>query len=235
MTITTHELTEHRNPPRRPGESIELAFSFPNVVRYGGVLLCSPQPLLGGDLDNNVMRSLASGLGRGGRPVARFDYRGVGNSHDVEPGRSRFEYWKDVDSRRDPSAVLADAREALTRSQRMFDVAVLGGYSFGAWVALELARELGPNTPLVLVAPPLSRLDFSSLERHRGPTLVIVAEEDALDRPPTSNAIEARFPGAMAYSFPDTDHFFRGMENEVAARAVGFLHLFADGREHGSS
>lgn len=235
MITTTHALTEQRFPPRRPGESLELAFSFPNIVRYGGVLLCSPQPLLGGDLDNNVMRSLARGLGGGGRPVARFDYRGVGNSHDVDSNRSRFEYWKDVDSRQDSAAVLADAREALSRSQRMFDVAVLGGYSFGAWVALELAREVNPTIPLVLVAPPLSRLDFSSLERHRGPTLVLVAEEDALDRPPTANAIEARFPTAMAQSFPDTDHFFRGMESEVAARAVGFLHLFADGQEHGSS
>lgn len=222
------ELDEVRSPSRRPGESLDLAISLPRILSAPGVLLCSPHPMLGGNLDNNVMRALARAVAASGRAAARFDYRGVGDSEDVDPSRSRFEYWQDVDRRGDFAATLADSCEALERTRRFFDVGAIGGYSFGAWVALRLAERIDPTIPLMLVAPPLTRLDFSSLEHRHGPSLVVLAELDALDPPPPRSMLEARFPNSTISVLPGVDHFFRGAEHDSAARAVEFLRA-ADG------
>lgn len=223
------EVHTQRIPPVRPGECLEFALSFPadesgsGRDSHAGVILCSPQPFLGGDLDNNVLRAVAAAIAQRGRPCLRFNYRSVGASLDVDGSESRFDYWRRVEEVRAHDAVHADARRAFERSQAWFDPAALAGYSFGSYVAAVLAVSAAPQLPLVMIAPPLSKVDFSALDGHRGPQCIVVAGQDALDPAPADSELEARFPRATIVRLADADHFFRGFEEAVARAVADFL------------
>ena len=216
-------LYEIRMRPTRPGERIEIALSYPPLVAPGGALLCSPHPFLGGDLDNNVLRELARSLATSGWPVLRFNYRSVGNSQPVTADTQRYEYWKQVEQEQRHDAVLEDVVEAFDRVTRLFQPHLLCGYSFGAFVALKLAELRAPKLPLVLIAPPLSRLDFSALERRAAPTLLLTAEHDEFE-PQLRPSLDCTIGSARHSVIGSANHFFLGHETLLAERVEEFLH-----------
>src|SRR5574341_282249 len=58
------------------------------------ILLCAPHPNLAGDMDNNVITSIAKVSADKGFASIRFNYRGVGNSEcHVKDIAQRFQYW----------------------------------------------------------------------------------------------------------------------------------------------
>ena len=84
-----------------------------------------------------------------GAPAFRFNFRGVGASAgQFDNGRGETD---------DLAAVVAEGR------QRFPDAALwLGGFSFGAFVALRGAATLAP-VKLVAVAPPVARFELGSV------------------------------------------------------------------------
>lgn len=218
------ELLELRRPPRRPGERLELAVtsraSEPVTGSRRAALLYGPHPLLGGDLENNVQRALAEACAHGGLAAVRFNYRGVGAS-EAHAGAPRYELWAEAERRGDFGLALEDGDEALRRTQRLARPALLVGYSFGAWVALHCALRAGLDLPLVLVAPPLGRMDFAGLADHPAATSLVLAGRDAFDPPPPAEELRERFPASRVVVRPEDDHFFRGVERELAREALG--------------
>jgi len=216
------QLYEIRIRPTRPGERIEIALTYPPLVAPGGAVLFSPQPFLGGDLDNNVLRELSRALAGSGLPVLRFNYRSVGGSHPVTPKTQRYEYWKQVEEEQRHETVLEDAREAFDRTKGLFQPHLLCGYSFGAYVALRLAESRAPELPLVLIAPPLSRLDFSALKRRTAPALVVMAGSDEFE-PRLTDSPAGLIGSARLTVLEDAGHFFLGHEQALAELVAEFL------------
>jgi alpha/beta superfamily hydrolase len=219
MDTSVHEI---RRAPTTPDQRVEFAIAHPPTPRAEGAVVFGPQPFLGGDMDNNVVLALQAVLTDHGWPVARFNYRGVGASHDVEPGRHRYEYWREVEQRDDLTAVLEDGREALRRTKSLFPVQLLAGYSFGTTVALALAAELDPEPALVLVAPPFGRVNLEGLADRRAPTLLVLAGRDVLTPPPPVEELQSRFPAVRLDVLGEADHFLLGREHELDG-AVGPL------------
>ncbi len=203
-----------RFAPARPGERLAIALDFPGHVHRGGAVLFGPDPLLGGDLDNNVLAALAATLADAGRPALRFDYRSSGRSLDVEPGRSRFDWWHDVAGRGDWTAVLEDAAEALARARRWFEPEVAIGYSFGAFVAHRARTGLR----LAMIDPPIERLDLDGAEG-----LLVLSELDGFTPLPPPEALARRFPAARVVRLEEADHFHRGDEARVAQLVLDHL------------
>lgn len=226
-------LNESRFPPTRPGERIEVALSFPADPAPGGALVFSPQPFLGGDMDNNVVLRLAHCLARSGLPVLRFNYRSVGNSEQVEAAMQRYEYWKKVEETGDHRAVLEDAAEAWARAQRLFQPTFFCGYSFGAYVAMQLAVRQASAVPLILVAPPVGRLDFSALLEREGPSLLVFAGKDEIDPTPPRSELARRFAESRLDIIDGAGHFFIGRENSLDASITPFLREFGLQEESG--
>ncbi len=105
-------------------------------------VLCHPHPLHGGTLHNKVVHTLARTLAEAGIPALRFNFRGVGASAGrYDEGRGETE---------DLLAALAHARARHPHAE-----AWLGGFSFGAYVALRAAAR-HPVARLLTVAPPVN-------------------------------------------------------------------------------
>lgn len=220
MDDSVHEI---RQTPTAPGQRVELAVVHPATPRPEGAVLFGPQPFLGGDMDNNVVLALQEVLTGRGWPLVRFNYRGVGASHDVDPDRHRFEYWREVEQHGAMDAVLEDGREALRRAGRLFGVRLLAGYSFGTTVALAMAEELQPEPALVLVAPPFGRVDLGGLLSRSAPTLLVLAGRDELTPPPPVEELRSRYPAVAIAVLDEADHFLRGRERDLDGVLGPFL------------
>ena len=110
---------------------------------------CHPHSLHGGTMDNKVTHVIARAMIECGAPAFRFNFRGVGASGgEFDNGRGEAD---------DLAAVVAEGR-------RRFPSAALwlGGFSFGAFVALRAAERLAP-VKLVAVAPPVARFELGSV------------------------------------------------------------------------
>jgi len=160
----------------------------------GLAVICHPHPLQGGTMDNKVVTTLARALVQRGWRVVRFDYRGVRQSAGAwDEGRGEVD---------DALAVIAAHRVA-------GEPLVLGGFSFGGYVAASAAAKLSEaDKPLrmVLVAP--------STIKHDAPpaiedTLLVHGEAD--DVVPLSASMDWARPQALpVVVVPGAGHFFHG-------------------------
>jgi len=160
----------------------------------GLAVVCHPHPLQGGTMDNKVVTTLARALVQRGWRVVRFDYRGVRQSAGSwDEGRGEVD---------DALAVIAAHRVA-------GEPLVLGGFSFGGYVATAAAARLAEGQKaerMVLVAP--------STVKHEAPpvdveTLLVHGEAD--DVVPLSASMDwARPQGLPVVVVPGAGHFFHG-------------------------
>lgn len=131
----------------------------------GAALVLHPHPLGGGTMHNKVVFRAAAALNEAGLTVLRINFRGVGQStgeHDEGRGE------------------LDDVRAGLDYlSQHYPGLRItVCGFSFGAWVGL----QVGFNDPrvayLVAIGTPLQKYDFSFLASCRKPLLLVHGEHD---------------------------------------------------------
>ena len=181
-----------------------------------GVILCSPHPLLAGNMDNNVITALADTLANH-FPVLSFNYRGVGKSFKAEPDLPLFEYWDRLDQSNDFSAIISDTKQVIEWSKRFFSKFHLLGYSFGSFIGLSALPQ--STLSFTGITPPLGEHNFELLPGLRCKTLLIFAEKDSLLKQKTNN-LSAK---ATIHNISDSDHFFLGKEQNVAKIVDSFL------------
>jgi alpha/beta superfamily hydrolase len=177
------------------------------------IAICHPHPLRGGDMLNNVVTALAEDFAAVGFTVLRFNFRGV--------GRSTGEYAEGLGEQEDAKAALTWLSEQPgIDAQRLF----LAGYSFGARVTLAVASTDPRVRGFVVVAPPVQRVVWPSLESVRGPKIFCCGERDPVAPPEVLLGMIKNLPDPKRLIvFPDADHFFVGQERALAQHAVKLL------------
>lgn len=194
-----------------PVGDLELLIELPAAgVPVAVAVCCHPHPLFGGSLTNKVIHTVARAFVAAGAATVRFNFRGVGASAGVhDEGRGECE---------DLAAVVAWARERWPGLPLW-----LGGFSFGAWIALRCHATLAASN-LVTVAPPAGRWDFSDVTPPARPWLVVQGLRDELV---AADEVErfARANGAALHWVPiaDADHFFHGRLPELRTAVADFL------------
>lgn len=177
-----------------PAGAIECALDAPAGKPQGVAVVCHPHPQHGGTMDNKVVITLARSFLQIGLRTVRFNYRGVGASEGQwDEGRGEVD---------DALAVIAAQAGAGERF-------LLGGFSFGAYVASEAAQRLPEGSKperMVLVGP--------STQRQRMPhvpadTIVVHGEADEVV--PLSATFDwARPQNLPVIVMPGVGHFFHG-------------------------
>jgi alpha/beta superfamily hydrolase len=192
----------------------EGIFVQPDAVAYvPGLVICHPHPLRGGDMENNVVRGLAEAFAAAGFAVLRFNFRRV--------GRSTGHYGDGIGEQE-------DARAALTwlTTQPGLDVdrLFLAGYSFGARVTLGVASTDSRVRGFIVVAPPILRGDWPSLESNRGPKIFLCGDRDPYAPPEVLMGLVKSLPEPKRLIvYQDTDHFFVGRERTLAQHTIKLL------------
>jgi alpha/beta superfamily hydrolase len=181
-----------------------------------GVILCSPHPLLAGNMDNNVITALAETLANH-FPVLSFNYRGVGKSFKAEPDLPLFEYWNRLDQSNDFSAIISDTKQVIQWSNRFFTEFHLVGYSFGSFIGLSALPQ--STLSFTGITPPLMEHNFGLLPELLCKTLLIFAEQDNLLTQKTTDLP----PKATIHNISGSDHFFLGKEQNIATIIESFL------------
>ena len=131
---------------RGPAGLLEAILDEPAAGRPGApraaVVFAHPHPQHGGTMHTKVVYQGAKGLTRIGCAVLRFNFRGVGRSEGTfgqgEGEKEDFRAALDYMSARYPDVRLWSA-----------------GFSFGAWVALEVGAVDDRVTALIGIAPPV--------------------------------------------------------------------------------
>jgi alpha/beta superfamily hydrolase len=214
---------EVRGIAEGPAGGLETILSYPGSGPCDrGIVICSPSPLLGGDMENNVTEALAREAARRGLAALRWNYRNTGTVDGDTGGLPRFEWWSEIEARRNLAPLLEDARAVVARARRTFQPIALVGYSFGGAIAWRAALDAGIRTCAV-ICPPLSRLDFDGMAAAPLDLLLVLAGQDSLDPPPPAAECRARFPDAGILYLDEADHFLFDLEANVARRVLTFV------------
>ncbi len=183
----------------------------------GGLVVCHPHPLYGGDMENPVVERAAEVAREVGLSTLRFNFRGVGRSTGVH---AQGEGEQD-----DLRAALATLRSHLPSGRPLG----LAGYSFGAWVAARVARSASTVAALCLIAPPLAMLDFGGLDGDGKDLLLVVGTRDAYCPVHDLGELAGRLPGAQAVTVEGADHFFFGKLFPLGEAIRGWARRWAPG------
>ncbi len=164
---------------------------------WGGLVLCHPHPLYGGDMDNPVVMRCAEVAREEGIATLRFNFRGVGSSKGAhDGGRGEME---------DVGLALAALGDRLSGQP----VGLLG-YSFGAWVTARLMAERRPARALGLVAPPLALMPLPALDPSASRLLVVAGTRDTYCPRGDLERLARDLAGAQVERVQEADHFFFG-------------------------
>jgi alpha/beta superfamily hydrolase len=131
-------------------------------------LLLHPHPQHGGTMNNKVVYTLYHAFVRQGFSALRFNFRGVGRS---QGSFARGE------------GELSDAASALDWLQGYNANAAacwIGGFSFGAWIGMQLLMRRPEIDGFISVAPPANLYDFGFLAPCPSSGLIIHGDKDHL-------------------------------------------------------
>jgi hypothetical protein len=199
------------------GVVLEARVQLP-LSPHGGVVVCHPHPLYGGDMENPVVVRIDEVCGALGLATLRFNFRGVGRSSGVHGVVVRGEPRPSGEPSPmiDGAAEQFDVEAGLARLSSVMGAGrpvAVAGYSFGATVVADLAPRHAELAGVALVAPPLARTEpgrFAPLDRF-GPRLLLVAgandeicPADALAR------LADTLPRATVHLIDGANHFFFG-------------------------
>ena len=129
-------------------------------------LILHPHPQRGGSMNNRVVYTTYQTFAKNGFSVLRFNFRGV--------GKSQGQYDKGEGELNDAISAL----EWLQNYNPHADSFWIAGFSFGAWIALQLLMRRPELTNFVTIAPPVNMYDFSFLSPCPVTGLIIHGDKD---------------------------------------------------------
>lgn len=179
-------------------------------------LFLHPHPQHGGTMNNKVVYTLYQNFVRRGFSCLRFNFRGVGRS---QGSFARGE------------GELSDAATALDWMQSFNENASgcwIGGFSFGAWIAMQLLMRRPEIDGFISIAPPANMYDFTFLAPCPASGLMVTGSQDEIV-PPESVAklvdkLRQQRGIAIGHAIIDgANHFFANELDELNAIVNKYL------------
>ena len=172
-------------------------------VGVPGVVLCHPDPRMGGTMDNTVVLEVREHLLNLGIAVLRFNFRGTGQS-EVEHG----------DGATEPLDVLGALAFLQAHQAVDGDHVALAGYSFGSRMAAEAAGEAEDVAAVACVGFPTGHgavtfEDWEFLADVKQPILFLSGTEDQYSSIPNIVTLRDHHElAARVMPIEGADHFF---------------------------
>jgi hypothetical protein len=179
-------------------------------------LMLHPHPQHGGTMNNKVVYTLYHAFVKRGFSALRFNFRGVGKSQGIfDRGEGE----------------LSDAAAALDWLQSYNSNAAacwIAGFSFGAWIGMQLLMRRPEIDYFISVAPPADMFDFGFLAPCPASGLIVQGDRDQLV---SAEAVQ-RLAQKLAHQrdvkiahhvIPGADHFFHNHLEPLGAAIERYL------------
>ncbi|MEO0360855.1 MAG: alpha/beta hydrolase [Pseudomonadota bacterium] len=173
-------------------------------------IVLHPHPQFGGTMNNKVVYNLHYAFHRLGYSVLRFNFRGV--------GRSQGEFDQGIGELSDAAAAL-DYLQALKPDAK---ITFIAGFSFGAWIGMQLLMRRPEASGFVSVSPPANMYDFTFLAPCPSSGLIINGEADRIAPPEDIAKLVEKLKTQKGIEIthkilPGSNHFFDdGMDEMIS-------------------
>ncbi|MFC7334454.1 alpha/beta hydrolase [Rhodocista pekingensis] len=206
-----------------PAGRLEGRYTHGKTPNAPIALLLHPHPQHGGTMNNRVVYTLFHAFAKRGFSSLRFNFRGV--------GRSQGSYDRG-------EGELSDAASALDWLQTYnanASACWIGGFSFGAWIGMQLLMRRPEIDGFISVAPPANMFDFSFLAPCPASGLIIHGERDEL----VPEASVARLVTKLSHQrdiridyrkVQAANHFFANQAEELTRLVDDYLDTTLDRR-----
>lgn len=176
-------------------------------------ILLHPHPLQGGNMNSRVVFETFQVFTRRGFSALRFNFRGV--------GRSQGSYDEGQGELSDAAAALDWLQIANPDAAQCW----IGGFSFGAWICMQLLMRRPEINSFIAIAPPANRYDFAFLAPCPASGMIIHGGADTVVPAESVIALSERLASQKRITInrhviPDANHFFHE-KIDLLTEAVG--------------
>lgn len=170
-------------------------------------------PQFGGTMNNQIVYQMYYMFARRGFAVLRFNFRGVGRS------QGSFDHGQ---------GELSDAAAALDWVQTVHTDARacwIAGFSFGAWIGMQLLMRRPEITGFVSIAPPANMFDFTFLAPCPASGIMVQGDQDDIVTPESVKKLVDKLSAQRGITITHTvikgaNHFF-GQQIDQLTDIVG--------------
>ena len=164
-------------------------------------LILHPEPNRGGNMNNRVSLAMYKNFQDRGFHVMRFNFRGVGRSKGV---------YNNGEGELSDAATALDWIEAQCPNARSCWIA---GFSFGAWIGMQLMMRRPEVQGFVAVTPPAADKDFTFLAPCPSSGVILHGDADTVVPPEAVSRLVERIQTQRGVKvdlrfIEDANHFF---------------------------
>ena len=167
-------------------------------------------------MNNKVTYRIFEAFARCGFSVLRFNFRGVGNSEGT--------FDQGVGELSDAAAALDWLHAQCPQAQAIW----ISGFSFGAWIMLQLLMRRPDVKRFIAISPPVGMYDFSFFTPCPTSGMFLCGAADELT--PADNTEKLlkktnRQKGVKLYyaKIAGADHFYTGQQDELTATLCQYI------------
>lgn len=179
-------------------------------------IVLHPHPQFGGTMNNKVVYALYRSFAERGFNTLRFNFRGVGRSEGT------------YDNGEGELNDAASALDWLQANNTNASACWVAGFSFGAWIGMQLLMRRPELEGFVSISPPADRYDFGFLAPCPVPGLILQGEkDDIVPHVSVANLVsKLQLQRGINIDYrlvPQADHFFAGQLPDLRSHVEDYL------------
>ena len=199
-----------------PEGKIEAKYTHNNNDQSPTVLILHPDPSRGGSMNTKIVYKLYKIFVDNGFSAIRFNFRGVGKSvGNFDDGEGELS---------DAASVLDWLQQYNTNSKIVW----VAGFSFGAWVAMQLLMRRPEINGFVSVSPPANLRDFSFLSPCPSSGLIVHGDKDNIASFDSSKILSEKLQkqkkqNIIFKSIKGADHFYENYKDQFTETVNNYI------------
>jgi len=199
-----------------PDGRLEGRYQHSRRVNAPIALILHPHPQQGGTMNNKVVFEIYQTFVRRGFSTLRFNFRGV--------GRSQGEYDEGAGELSDAASALDWLQVANPDASQCW----VSGFSFGAWICMQLLMRRPEINSFIALAPPANKYDFAFLAPCPASGLIVHGADDNMVPGESVDTLSKKLASqkriTIDYQIIDgANHFFHEKVDELTMRVDAYL------------
>ncbi len=205
-----------------PAGRLEGRYSHSKTPHAPLALVLHPHPEQGGSMNNRVTHAMFQAMAQRGFSTLRFNFRGV--------GRSQGSFDRGEGELSDAAAALDWLQDVNPNAPHVW----IAGFSFGAWIGMQLLMRRPEIRGFISVAPPANVYDFTFLAPCPSSGLIVHGSRDSIVPEPAVEKLVQRLRSQKGIKIDyrvidDASHFFNNHIDFLVANMHDYMNSIGGG------